>query len=163
MGEFAGRANRHNKKTTESSRSVWDGGQICSVFNQPRWSYHLFECCFQNDLIFYVFQDDLTSVNKLWQSQSFKTWIILKFTNRIEWCKFTIWCSVRWSLKLFSQIEITETAVYPILGSPEMWCGNDSKVIQHSTAQERDNPIKMVELISQSWDAVGLFIINSQT
>lgn len=149
MGEFAGRADI-TKKSTEGSRSMWDGGQICSVFNQPWWSCHLFECWFQNDLIFYVFQDDLTSVNKLWQSRSIKTWINLKLTNRIELCKFTVWCSVRWSLKLFFQIEITETAVYSFLGNPEMWCGNDSKVIQPSTAQERDNPIEMAELISQS-------------
>lgn len=64
---------------------------------------------------------------------------------------------------MFFQIEITKTAVYTFLGNPEMQCGNDSKVIQHSTAQERDNPMKMVELISQSWDAVCPFVINSQT
>lgn len=47
-------------------------------------------------------------------------------------------------------MEITETAVYPFVGNPETWCKNDSKMIQHSTAQERVNPIKIVEVISQS-------------
>lgn len=56
----------------------------------------------------------------------------------------------RWSLKLILQTEITETPVHPFLGNPEVWCGNNSKMIQNSTAQERENPIKMVELISQS-------------